>query len=45
MLRTKRWAPYTFRAHSAIKYGGNLIRPLFILVVLAMSGKLAWDAW
>ena len=32
-------------AHSAIKYGGNLIRPLFILVVLAMSGKLAWDAW
>lgn len=32
-------------AHSAIKFGGRFIRPLFILVVVSMSAKLAFDAW
>lgn len=32
-------------AHSAIKFGGKFIRPLFIFVVLAMSINLAYKAW
>jgi len=32
-------------AHSAIKYGGKFIRPVFITVVLLLSLKLAMDAW
>lgn len=32
-------------AHSAIKYGGKFIRPVFISVVLLFSLKLAVDAW
>lgn len=32
-------------AHSAIRFGGNFIRPVFVIVVLLMSSKLAWDAW
>lgn len=32
-------------AHSAIKYGGKFIRPVFISVVLILSLKLAIDAW
>ncbi|PSJ47973.1 hypothetical protein C7H85_03995 [Zobellella endophytica] len=32
-------------ARSAIRFGGNFIRPIFVLMVLAMSIKLAWQAW
>ncbi|MFD2180138.1 TSUP family transporter [Veronia pacifica] len=32
-------------AHSAIRFGSRFIRPIFITVVLVMSGKLAMDAW
>lgn len=32
-------------AHSAIRFGANLIRPVFILGVSAMAIKLCWDAW
>ncbi len=32
-------------AHSAIKFGGKFIRPLFIIVVIIMSFKLAFSAW
>jgi len=32
-------------AHSAIKFGGKFIRPLFIIVVITMSFKLAFSAW
>ncbi|NRA53341.1 MAG: TSUP family transporter [Gammaproteobacteria bacterium] len=32
-------------AQTAIKFGGKLIRPLFIIVVLVISAKLAWNAW
>lgn len=32
-------------AHSAIRFGANLIRPVFIIGVSAMAIKLCWDAW
>ena len=32
-------------AHSAIRFGAPFIRPLFILVVTILAGKLAYDAW
>jgi len=32
-------------AHSAIKYGGKFIRPVFIIVVLCLSLNLAYHAW
>ncbi|WKE64456.1 TSUP family transporter [Gallaecimonas kandeliae] len=32
-------------AHSAIRFGGRFIRPIFISVVLIMAAKLAWEAW
>ncbi|SHH28116.1 sulfite exporter TauE/SafE family protein [Ferrimonas marina] len=32
-------------AHSAIRFGGRFIRPVFITVVMVMALKLAWDAW
>ncbi|MGR7921070.1 sulfite exporter TauE/SafE family protein [Zobellella denitrificans] len=32
-------------ARSAIRFGGSFIRPIFVLMVLAISIKLAWQAW
>ena len=32
-------------AHSAIRYGRTLIRPVFIAVVLALAGRLVWIEW
>lgn len=32
-------------AHSAIRFGGKFIRPIFICVVLIMSLKLGYNAW
>ena len=32
-------------AHSAIKFGGKFIRPMFILVVVGISMNLAYTAW
>jgi hypothetical protein len=32
-------------ARSAIRFGGGFIRPIFVLMVLAISIKLAWQAW
>ncbi|TKB58567.1 TSUP family transporter [Ferrimonas aestuarii] len=32
-------------AHSAIRFGGKFIRPVFITMVLLIAGKLAWEAW
>ena len=32
-------------AHSAIKFGGKFIRPVFIIVVLLLSANLAYKAW
>ncbi len=32
-------------AHSAIKFGGKFIRPIFIVVVVIMSINLAYRAW
>ncbi len=32
-------------AHSAIRYGHRLIKPLFLTVVLAIVGKLIWQYW
>ncbi|WP_298439348.1 TSUP family transporter [uncultured Ferrimonas sp.] len=32
-------------AHSAIRFGGRFIRPVFITVVLIIAAKLAWEAW
>ena len=32
-------------AHSAIKFGGRFIRPVFICVVIAIAMRLAWQAW
>ncbi len=32
-------------AHTAIKFGANFIRPLFITVVIVLAIKLAIDAW
>lgn len=32
-------------AHSAIRFGSKFIRPVFICVVIAIAGRLAWQAW
>ncbi|WP_371377283.1 TSUP family transporter [Thalassotalea aquiviva] len=32
-------------AHSAIRYGGKFIRPIFTLIVLIMAIKLTYTAW
>ncbi len=32
-------------AHSAIRFGGRFIRPVFICVVIAIAARLAWQAW
>ncbi|WP_339488712.1 TSUP family transporter [Pseudomonas sp. EL_65y_Pfl2_R95] len=32
-------------AHTAIKGGSKFIRPVFILVVLALTARLAWQHW
>ena len=32
-------------AHSAIRFGAPFIRPVFVTVVLAIAGKLAWQEW
>lgn len=32
-------------AHSALHFGATLIRPLFIIVVIATSARLAWIEW
>ncbi|QDP00634.1 TSUP family transporter [Thalassotalea sp. PS06] len=32
-------------AHSAIRFGNRFIRPIFIIVVIIMAVKLAYDAW
>lgn len=32
-------------AHSAIRFGGAFIRPVFITVVSILAAKLAYDAW
>ncbi|GLP96931.1 sulfite exporter TauE/SafE family protein [Paraferrimonas sedimenticola] len=32
-------------AHSAIRFGANFIRPIFISVVIVIAAKLAWEAW
>lgn len=32
-------------AHSAIRYGSQFIRPIFIFIVACLSAKLAYDSW
>ncbi len=32
-------------AHSAIKFGGKFIRPVFTIIVITLSIKLAYQAW
>ncbi|MGC9421441.1 sulfite exporter TauE/SafE family protein [Vibrio sp.] len=32
-------------AHSAIRFGGKFIRPVFVFVVSVLAVKLAYDAW
>jgi hypothetical protein len=32
-------------AHSAIRFGAPFIRPVFVTVVVAIAGKLAWQEW
>ncbi len=32
-------------AHSAIRFGAPFIRPVFVLVVLAIAGRLIWQEW
>jgi uncharacterized membrane protein YfcA len=32
-------------ARSAIRYGRALIRPIFLVVVLVLAGRLAWLEW
>ena len=32
-------------AHSAIRFGGRFIRPVLILVTLALAGRLIWVEW
>lgn len=32
-------------AHSAIRFGSNFIRPVFICVVIAIALRLVWQAW
>ena len=34
-----------FGARTAIKGGNRFIRPVFILVVLALTARLAWQHW
>lgn len=34
-----------FGANAAVKGGSKLIRPVFLTMVIALAGKLAWDAW
>jgi len=32
-------------AHSAIRFGGKFIRPIFITIVMIMAIKLGYNAW
>ncbi len=32
-------------AHSAIRFGGRFIRPVFITMVMVIAANLAWKAW
>lgn len=32
-------------AHSAIRFGSRFIRPVFVMVVVAIALRLAWQAW
>lgn len=32
-------------AHTAIRFGSKLIKPLFILMVIAIAGRLVWQTW
>jgi len=32
-------------AHTAIKFGSKLIKPLFIIMVMAIAGRLLWQQW
>ena len=32
-------------AHSAIRYGGKFVRPVFIFIVVLIAAKLAYSAW
>jgi len=32
-------------AHSAIRFGGKFIRPILVLVTLALAGRLIWVEW
>lgn len=32
-------------AHTAIRFGSKLIKPLFILMVMAIAGRLLWQQW
>ena len=32
-------------AHTAIKHGGKIIKPLFLLVVIVLAGKLIYQNW
>jgi hypothetical protein len=32
-------------AHTAIRFGATVIRPVFVVVVLVIAGKLAWESW
>jgi hypothetical protein len=32
-------------ARSAIRFGAGFIRPVFVLVVMAIAGRLAWQEW
>lgn len=32
-------------AHTAIRFGSKLIKPLFILMVMAIAGRLLWQTW
>jgi len=32
-------------AHTAIRFGSRLIKPLFIVMVIAIAGRLIWQKW
>lgn len=32
-------------AHTAIRFGSRLIKPLFILMVMGIAGRLIWQTW
>lgn len=32
-------------AHTAIRFGSKLIKPLFIIMVIAIAGRLIWQTW